>query len=103
MAFRKKYESNADIALKIIAEEINKGKIVYKVNVHSVGIEYRIYPLSLENIMGQHFTFRYYKEVNGRTRLHELKLSKKEYEIVEEVVEGYWVKHGERWQDRGLY
>lgn len=104
MALKKKYfGANIDFALNMIREEIDKGAKVFAVNVHSVGIEYRIYPLSIENIMGKHFTFSYFKEVDGKMKLREIKLTESEYKAIEAVVQEYWKAQGSRWQDRGLY
>lgn len=104
MALKKKYfGANIDFALKMIKEEIDKGAKVFAVNVHSVGIEYRIHPLSIENIMGKHFTFHYFKEIDGKMRLREIKLTESEYKAIEAVVREYWTAQGSKWQDRGLY
>lgn len=78
-----------------IDKYIDQRKIVYQVNVHNVGEEYRLEDISIEEIVGNHYTLR----IKRKSYL----LRKDSYEVLKEVLYSYWVKTGKNTKDRGLY
>ena len=78
-----------------IDKYIDQRKIVYQVNVHNVGEEYRLEDISIEEIVGNHYTLR----IKRKSYL----LGKDSYEVLKEVLYSYWVKTGKNTKDRGLY
>ena len=85
--------------LGLIEEFIKDNDEIYGVNVHSVGFEFRFNGISLEEIMNERFSLRYYDN-NGVVNVE---LSKENYDVLYEVMYKYWTEKGKPWQDRGLY
>lgn len=78
-----------------IDKYIDQRKIVYQVNVHNVGEEYRLEDISIEEIVGNHYTLR----IKRKSYV----LRKDNYEVLKEVLYSYWIKIGKNTKDRGLY
>ena len=78
-----------------IDKYIDQRKMVYQVNVHNVGEEYRLEDISIEEIVGNHYTLR----IKRKSYV----LRKDNYEVLKEVLYSYWIKTGENTKDRGLY
>ena len=78
-----------------IDKYIDHRKIVYQVNVHNVGIEYRLEDINIEEIVGNHYTLR--------IKHKSYTLRKDNYEVLKEVLYNYWLKTGKHTKDRGLY
>lgn len=94
-----KQEEGIKEAKAIIDSYITKGKNVRAVNVHSVGFEFRLGDLSLEDILNRDFTLRYYR--NGK--LQSIDLTKEQYQELYYILDKEWKKHNEIWEERGLY
>ena len=93
-----KQEESIKEAKAIINSYIAKGKHVRGVNVHSVGFEFRLGNLSLEDILNRNFTLRYYR--NGKPQ--SVDLTKEQYQELYYILDKEWKKH-EVWEARGLY
>ena len=78
-----------------IEKYIEQKKTVYQVNVHNVGIEYRLEDINIEEIVGNQYTLRIKRK--------SYTLRKDNYEVLKEVLHNYWSKTGKHTQDRGLY
>lgn len=96
----KKEASAVQIAKELIKNYVSNKKRVRAVNVHSVGFEFRLGDLSLEDILNRDFTL-WYTLPNG-THTH-ISLSKGNYDILYRILDKYWKETGEVWEDRGLY
>ena len=92
-----KQEESIKEAKAIINSYIAKGKYVRGVNVHSVGFEFRLGDLSLEDILNRNFTLRYYR--NGKPQ--SVDLTKEQYQELYCILDKEWKKH-EIWEARGL-
>lgn len=93
-----KQEESIKEAKAIINSYIAKGKYVRGVNVHSVGLEFKLGDLSLEDILNRNFTLRYYR--NGKPQ--SVDLTKEQYQELYYILDKEWKKH-EIWEERGLY
>lgn len=96
---RAKQDEDIKEAKTIIDSYIAKGKIVRGVNVHSVGFEFRLGDLSLEDILNRDFTLRYYRN----SKLQSIDLTKEQYKELYYILDKEWKKHNEMWERRGLY
>ena len=93
-----KQEESIKEAKAIINSYIAKGKYVRGVSVHSVGFEFRLGDLSLEDMLNRNFTLRYYR--NGKPQ--SVDLTKEQYQELYYILDKEWKKH-EIWEARGLY
>lgn len=96
MAVRKRYSKFlSDGEVNQIIEDLKKreGERVFKVNIHCVGLEYRMYNphVSLEEVVGNQY------QINLKD------ITKEQHSRIKEVMEDMWHKSGECWEDRGLY
>lgn len=78
-----------------IEKYIEQKKTVYQVNVHNVGVEYRLEDINIEEIVGNQYTLRIKRK--------SYTLRKDNYEVLKEVLHNYWSKTGKHTQNRGLY
>ena len=96
MAVRKKYSkflTDGEVAQIIEDLKQRECERVFKVNIHSVGLEYRMYNpyVSLEEVVGNHY------QVDLK------RITKEQHSRIKEVMEDMWHKSGECWEARGLY
>lgn len=87
------------VAKDLIERYVNNKKRVRAVNVHSVGFEFRLGDLSLEDILNRDFTLWYV--LDGK-RTH-ISLSKDNYDMLYRILDKHWKEAGEVWEERGLY
>lgn len=78
-----------------IEEYINNKEIVFSINIHNVGQEYRIKDISLEEVVGNQYTLWV---SNKNYTLHQ-----ENFKVLQTILEKYWIKTGKNTKDRGLY
>lgn len=99
MAFKNPYNQDPLVAkiLDVIKSLISSGERVYYVNVHCVGVEYRIGHYSLEAVCSDWRTWYNFK-TNIRT-----KLTENQYQKIFKVLRAQWELDGKLTKERGLY
>lgn len=78
-----------------IEEYISNGERVFSVNIHNVGQEYRIKDISLEEIVGNQYTLWISRK--------SYTLHKENFDVLQTILEKYWIQTGRCTKDRGLY
>lgn len=94
MAFRKSYTQDP-LVERIKTEidmELEKGSVVYAQDIHAVGLGYHIGKHMLEEVIGGWYTWDTYT-----------KLTPTQHKMLKEYIRPFWIEHGKKWKERGVY